>query len=124
MFVQRRALPPDIEAALRPLLPLPQLSKADGKRVRDQAVPATITLVGVADNVSELVAEHGSIERALVQIHMPRMSRVELAEIVTKGMDATELAIDSEAVDRITALSQGASSLHPPARPAFRPVSH
>jgi Cdc6-like AAA superfamily ATPase len=77
------------------------------KTLSDQLVRATIVVVGVADNVSELVAEHASIERALVQIHMPRMSIGELAEIVTKGMEAAEMNIDGDAVDRITQLSQG-----------------
>ena len=42
------------------------------KTLSDQLVSATIVMVGVADNVEELIAEHRSIERALVQIHMPQ----------------------------------------------------
>lgn len=77
------------------------------KTLSDQLVPATIVIVGVADNVSDLIAEHRSIERALVQIHMPRMSLPELKEIVTRGIEAAGMTIDSDAVDRITQLSQG-----------------
>lgn len=77
------------------------------KTLSDQLVDATVVVVGVADNVSDLINEHASIERALVQIHMPRMSTSELAEIVTKGMAASEMTIDPEAVERITLLSQG-----------------
>jgi hypothetical protein len=77
------------------------------KTLSDQLVRATIIVVGVADNVSELIAEHASIERALIQIHMPRMSIVELSEIVTRGIETAQLSIDQEAVDRITQLSQG-----------------
>ena len=40
----------------------------------DAKVPATVVLIGVADSVGELIREHGSVERALVQIQMPRMS--------------------------------------------------
>ena len=77
------------------------------KGLADHAVEATIVLIGVADDVSELVAEHGSIERGLVQVHMPRMSTTELEEIVTTGMQHVEITIDHEAVTRIVSLSQG-----------------
>ena len=38
------------------------------KTLSDQLVRATVVLVGVADNVSDLVAEHESIEGALCGI--------------------------------------------------------
>jgi Cdc6-like AAA superfamily ATPase len=77
------------------------------KTLSDQLVGATLIVVGVADNVSDLISEHESIERALVQVRMPRMSMIELAEIVTRGMDASEMTVDRIATDRITQLSQG-----------------
>ncbi len=77
------------------------------KMLSDQAVPATIIIVGVADTVDELVSEHGSVERALVQIHMPRMSRSELEQIVRKGLSAISMDIESSGLARVTSLSQG-----------------
>ena len=56
------------------------------KTLSDELPGATIVLVGVADDVEQLIAEHLSIERALVQIHMPRMSHDELAEVVSRGI--------------------------------------
>lgn len=47
------------------------------------------------------------MERALVQIQMPRMSPSELAEIATKGIAAARMTIAGQAVTRIAALSQG-----------------
>ena len=41
------------------------------KALSDNAVDATILMVGVAESVSDLIAEHESIERALIQIPMP-----------------------------------------------------
>ena len=52
------------------------------KSLSDDAVPVTIVLVGVADSVTDLIAEHQSIERALVQVQMPRMSPGEIQEIL------------------------------------------
>jgi DNA transposition AAA+ family ATPase len=77
------------------------------KILSDQLVGATVVLVGVADDVSELIREHGSIERAVVQIHMPRMSRAELEEIVTKGVAAAKMTITKRPTERIAHLSQG-----------------
>lgn len=77
------------------------------KGLADHGVNATIVLIGVADDVTELIAEHGSVERGLVQVHMPRMSPPELEEIVTTGMQHVGITIDHEAVARIVSLSHG-----------------
>jgi Cdc6-like AAA superfamily ATPase len=77
------------------------------KTLSDQDVQATVVLVGVADNVDELVAEHRSVERALVQIPMPRMSADELQMIVRRGLNVLEMDIHPAAVETIAKLSQG-----------------
>ena len=77
------------------------------KGLSDRLVSATVVLIGVAHSVGELIREHRSVERALVQIQMPRMSASELAEIATKGMAAARMTITGQAVARIAALSQG-----------------
>jgi len=77
------------------------------KTLSDELPDATVVLVGVADDVEQLIAEHLSIERALVQIHMPRMSHAELAEIVSRGMERARLTIAGDAADTIARLAQG-----------------
>ena len=77
------------------------------KTLSDHSVPASLILVGVADTVDELVAEHLSIERALVQIRMPRMSREEIHEIIRKGLSKAAMTIEESALKRISLLSQG-----------------
>lgn len=78
------------------------------KTLSDHAVPSTLVLVGVARSIGELVGEHASIVRALVQIEMPRMSATELAEILAKGCkQARLLTPHSAAVEEITTLSEG-----------------
>lgn len=77
------------------------------KLLSDYSVEATVILVGVADSVDELFAEHQSIERALIQIQMPRMSRVEILEILNKGFDALGMSIAEPALKQISKLSQG-----------------
>jgi Cdc6-like AAA superfamily ATPase len=77
------------------------------KMLSDQLVPATMVLIGVADDLDELIEEHGSVRRALIQIHMPRMSTAELAEIVEQGLGLLNMKCAPQALDRITHLSQG-----------------
>jgi len=77
------------------------------KNLSDHAVPVTVVLVGVADSVDDLIREHQSVERALVQIRMPRMSSQEIQEIVTNGLHNLGMSIDPDAMERITILSQG-----------------
>ncbi len=77
------------------------------KTLSDHAIPVTLVLVGVADTVDALIQEHHSVERALVQIQMPRMSRTELEELVHKGLERLNMKIEPEALKRMTALSQG-----------------
>jgi Cdc6-like AAA superfamily ATPase len=77
------------------------------KNLADHAVPSTLLLVGVADTVDELIAEHRSVERSLVQVRMPRMARDELAEIVQRGIAKADMSIDDAARELIVTLSHG-----------------
>ncbi len=77
------------------------------KGLSDHAVDSTLLLVGVADSVDTLIHEHQSIERALVQVRMPRMSPPELGEIIDKGLQQAGMVAEIDAAKRIVALSQG-----------------
>lgn len=77
------------------------------KTLSDHAVDTTMLLVGVADSVDSLISEHHSVERALVQVRMPRMSRPELHDIIDKGLQPAAMTISVEAKQKIAALSQG-----------------
>jgi energy-coupling factor transporter ATP-binding protein EcfA2 len=77
------------------------------KTLSDQGVDATVVLVGVAQNVGDLIAEHNSIERGLSQVPMPRMSPDELNEIIRRGLETVGLTIEAHALARVTGLSQG-----------------
>lgn len=77
------------------------------KALSDSAAASTVVLVGVADTVDGLVKDHTSIPRALVQIHMPRMSTAELGEILLKAGEALGMTFDDDASARIARMSQG-----------------
>lgn len=77
------------------------------KTLSDHAIQATVIVVGVADSVDQLIEEHHSVERALVQIRMPRMSKNEIHTILLNGLNHLEMTIDGDALARITILAQG-----------------
>ena len=77
------------------------------KALSDNSVNVTILIIGVADSVNDLIREHQSIERALVQVPMPRMSDEEIRDIVEKGLTRLTMGIDRAALDEIVLLSQG-----------------
>jgi hypothetical protein len=77
------------------------------KTLSDYVVPATVVILGVADSVDELIGEHQSVERVLIQVPMPRMSRNETEQIVQNGLVRLQMTIDDDALDEIARLSQG-----------------
>lgn len=83
------------------------------KTLSDDVSPCTLLVVGVADDVDGLVRGHGSIERAMRQVHMPRMDEEELSRIVLDGLGAFsersgyELTAEVDVVRAMTSMSQG-----------------
>jgi Cdc6-like AAA superfamily ATPase len=77
------------------------------KILSDQAIRVTIVPVGVGDSVTDLIDEHASIARALVQVEMPRLPLSERREIIDKGLASAGMTITVEAAERIVYLSQG-----------------
>jgi len=69
-------------------------------------VRATIVLVGVADDINTLVEEHQSVTRNLSEIKMPRMSKDELNEILSRRYARVGMTIDGDARWKIVTLSR------------------
>jgi Cdc6-like AAA superfamily ATPase len=77
------------------------------KSLSDHLTETKLLLIGVADSVTELIGEHASIGRSLVQVKMPRMSSEELIEILEKGLKNISMSMSREAMERVVLLSQG-----------------
>ena len=77
------------------------------KMLSDYNVQATLIMLGVAETVTDLILEHRSIERALTQVAMPRMTPYELMEIIEKGTHKLGMTITEDAKGEIAKLSQG-----------------
>lgn len=84
-----------------------KLKMADTIKMLSDNVPqVTILIVGISDNVNQLIGENPSIERSLLQIQMPLLPDTEAAKIIAK-LQTAELEIESEIVDKIIEYSSG-----------------
>lgn len=77
------------------------------KNLSDNNPNATLILVGVGESISDLIGEHPSIARNLVQIEMPLMADSEIKEIVAKGAEKLNVEINADVLDEIAFLSSG-----------------
>ncbi len=77
------------------------------KNMSDNLSQSTLILVGVADTVEELIEDHASIDRALIQILMPRMKEHELTEIIRKAYKRIGLSTAHHILDYMGRLAQG-----------------
>lgn len=77
------------------------------KALSDYSVNATVVVVGVAEDVSNLIQGHESITRSLIQIKMPRMSTEELKQLVLTRYRRCGMTTDADAVWKIIFLSRG-----------------
>ena len=77
------------------------------KYLSDHTRNTTLILVGVGDTVDDLVNEHASVERALEQVLMPRMTESEASEILRHGSDATGVNYSAEALSLIASIAKG-----------------
>jgi Cdc6-like AAA superfamily ATPase len=85
----------------------PRLFADTIKTLSDHLTDATLVLVGVADTIEGLIAEHASVDRNLVQVLMPRMSIEELMEIPRNGLQSVGMTVSEDTARFIARLAQG-----------------
>lgn len=83
------------------------------KYLADYGSRATVIIVGVADNVTELFGGHPSIQRNVQQIKMPRMSTEELEDIFDRRMKHSRNAYEREGAKTHSGPFTGTADLHP-----------
>jgi hypothetical protein len=67
----------------------------------------TIVLVGVAENILQLINDHQSISRNLTQVPMSRMTNEEISEVISSRIKRLRMRISSDALWRIIYFSSG-----------------
>lgn len=77
------------------------------KALSDAGANVTVIIVGVADNVSQLIKEHASIQRCTEQIPMPRMAKEELRDVLVPRLKQLGFTISGDAKWKIIHLAKG-----------------
>lgn len=77
------------------------------KALSDHDIDVTVVIVGVADSVDDLLLQHESIERAIIQTKMPPMSPAEIEQIIDKGLERLEMTIERAPKNEIAMMCQG-----------------
>lgn len=77
------------------------------KMLSDRATNVTLVLVGVADDVTQLISNYKSVERAIAQVALPRMKIAELEEIITSRVSVLGMEISADALWKVVNLSRG-----------------
>jgi Cdc6-like AAA superfamily ATPase len=77
------------------------------KALSDYSVAATLVLVGVAEDIGQLLEGHESVTRSIIQVPMPRMTQDELAQIIQSRYAKCGMRADEEAMWKMTFLARG-----------------
>lgn len=77
------------------------------KNLSDAGARVTFLVVGVAEDLDELLGRHPSIQRNVVGIHLALMTEEEVLKLIAAGEAAAGIQFDEDVKQRIVALSQG-----------------
>ena len=77
------------------------------KDLSDNNPLVTILIVGIGDNIIQLIGKHPSVARCLGQIHLPRMSKREIGSVIDNGVKILGMNVDGDVKNTIIKLSQG-----------------
>lgn len=77
------------------------------KGLSDHSINCTIILVGVAESIGDILKEHESVTRALVQVPMRRMSANEIRDIIAIRVRRLRLVMEPEALWRLSFFAAG-----------------
>jgi Cdc6-like AAA superfamily ATPase len=77
------------------------------KNMSDATAPVTLVIIGVADDVRQLLGKHPSLQRTLVTVPMPLMTRREIDGIIAIGEEKSGLRFDPWVRQTIVDFAQG-----------------
>lgn len=77
------------------------------KQIGDQEFGVKFILVGIAENVHELIGAHESVPRYLKEISLSPLSPQHLMDIVKSAADAIDIHVDEEILYRVAIIGNG-----------------
>ena len=77
------------------------------KNLSDSSIAVTLLIVGVAENLDQLLGKHPSIQRALVPVHLPLMTDKEIERLIHAGAENAGIAFAPDVVRRVADFARG-----------------
>ncbi|SMH59698.1 AAA family ATPase [Azospirillum agricola] len=77
------------------------------KNLTDSSIPVTLLVVGVAENLDQLLGKHPSIQRSLVPVHLPLMTDQEIGRLIQAGAENAGIGFAPDVVQRIAEFVRG-----------------
>ncbi len=77
------------------------------KQLSDRDVPLLFLVVGVSENLDEILGQHPSIQRSVLGVHLPLFTDRDVAQLIAKGGRESGFAFLPPTVARIVVLSRG-----------------
>ncbi len=77
------------------------------KNLTDSSIAVTLLIVGVAENLDQLLGKHPSIQRSLVPVHLPLMTDKEIERLINAGADNAGITFAPDVVRRISDFVRG-----------------
>ncbi len=77
------------------------------KQLSDADTPLLFVIVGVSENLDQILGQHPSIQRTVQGVHLPLISDRDVAQLITQGGQQTGIQFPAAVVARITILARG-----------------
>ncbi|WP_449231678.1 AAA family ATPase [Azospirillum doebereinerae] len=77
------------------------------KNLTDSSIPVTLLVVGVAENLDQLLGKHPSIQRSLVPVHLPLMTDQEIGRLIQAGAQNANISFAPDVVQRVAEFVRG-----------------
>ncbi len=77
------------------------------KQLSDRDVPLQFLVVGVSENLDEILGQHPSIQRSVLGVHLPLFTDRDVAQLIAKGGRESGFTFPPAAIAKVTVLSRG-----------------
>lgn len=77
------------------------------KLLSDRDIQMLFFIVGVSENLEQILGQHPSIQRSVVGVHLPLLTDQEITQLITRGGRESGFTFTQSAIARITVLARG-----------------
>lgn len=81
------------------------------KRLSDRGVPLRFVIVGVSENLEQMLVQHQSVQRNIAAVQLPLLRDADVAILLDQAATEAGAAISANVVDRVVTLTRGSPHL-------------